>query len=116
MGEDATRATGIVVGGATAPAVVYGRPLRALWPLDPTIRHLNHGAFGAAPRAVLEEQARWRGIIEANPARFFMRVLPDELRRCAGTQFDPGVVDAFCAVLEEDGPARELSDAPVAPA
>lgn len=83
MGEDATRATGTVVGGATAPAVVYGRPLQALWPLDPTIGHLNHGAFGAAPHAVLEEQARWRGIMEENPARFFMRVLPDELRRCA---------------------------------
>ncbi|MCP9485504.1 MAG: diguanylate cyclase [Gaiellaceae bacterium MAG52_C11] len=26
-----------------------------------------------------------------------------ELRRCAGTQFDPGVVEAFCAVLAERG-------------
>jgi len=26
----------------------------------------------------------------------------DELRRCAGTQFDPTVVEAFCAVLSHD--------------
>ena len=25
----------------------------------------------------------------------------EELRRCAGTQFDPQVVDAFCAVVAE---------------
>ena len=28
-----------------------------------------------------------------------------ELRRCAGTQFDPGVVEAFCAVAEESDTA-----------
>jgi hypothetical protein len=32
----------------------------------------------------------------------------DEVRRCAGTQFDPGVVDAFLAVL--DNPAAEHAD------
>jgi HD-GYP domain-containing protein (c-di-GMP phosphodiesterase class II) len=32
----------------------------------------------------------------------------DEVRRCAGTQFDPGVVDAFLAVL--DNPAAEDAD------
>jgi HD-GYP domain-containing protein (c-di-GMP phosphodiesterase class II) len=36
-----------------------------------------------------------------------------ELRRCAGTQFDPTVVDAFCAVVSEHqnltaNPGREL--------
>ena len=30
-----------------------------------------------------------------------------ELKRCAGTQFDPVVVDAFCAVLAEQGPAAK---------
>lgn len=62
---------------------LHGRFLRGLWPLDQTVRHLNHGAFGATPLAVLEEQARWRHAMEENPARFFMRVLPEELRRCA---------------------------------
>ena len=28
-----------------------------------------------------------------------------ELRRCASTQFDPAVVDAFIAELDEGGPA-----------
>ena len=32
-----------------------------------------------------------------------------ELRRCAGSQFDPVVVEAFCAALaESDKPAPEL--------
>jgi diguanylate cyclase (GGDEF)-like protein len=36
-----------------------------------------------------------------------------ELRRCAGTQFDPDVVEAFCAVLDEDdnGAVRQLQAA-----
>ena len=32
-----------------------------------------------------------------------------ELRRCAGTQFDPAVVAAFAAVLAADGRADELT-------
>ncbi|MDX6506969.1 MAG: hypothetical protein QOG06_1613 [Gaiellaceae bacterium] len=39
------------------------------------------------------------------------RVAPDhaveELKRCAGTQFDPGIVDALAAELEEEAPARQ---------
>jgi HD-GYP domain-containing protein (c-di-GMP phosphodiesterase class II) len=27
-----------------------------------------------------------------------------ELRRCAGRQFDPDVVDVFCALVEDDDP------------
>ena len=35
-----------------------------------------------------------------------------ELRRCAGTQFDPAVVEAFCAALaESDEPAPALAGA-----
>ena len=32
-----------------------------------------------------------------------------ELRSCAGTQFHPGVVDAFCALVEE--PSRAAAHA-----
>lgn len=38
--------------------------------LDPDRVHLNHGAFGAFPREVVEEQARWRTAAGRNPHGF----------------------------------------------
>ncbi len=51
-------------------------PLAGHWPLDPDVVFLNHGSFGAAPRAVLDEQARLRRRLEAEPVRFLVRELP----------------------------------------
>ena len=48
---------------------------RRLWPLDPVVTFLNHGSFGACPRAVLEEQARLRDRLEGEPVRFLSREL-----------------------------------------
>lgn len=48
-------------------------PLRERWTLEPGVVFLNHGSFGACPRAVLEEQLAFRARIEAQPVRFFMR-------------------------------------------
>jgi isopenicillin-N epimerase len=41
------------------------------WLLDPEVVFLNHGSFGAAPKAVLEEQSRIRLQIEREPLIFF---------------------------------------------
>ena len=49
----------------------FGRTLRPAWELDPGGTFLNHGSYGAAPRTVLAEQARWRARMEAQPDRFF---------------------------------------------
>ena len=38
--------------------------------LDPEVSYLNHGSFGATPRAVIEEQRRWQTKLEANPMAF----------------------------------------------
>ena len=49
--------------------------VRGMWPLEPSVDHLNHGSFGAVPTAVLEEQQSWRTRMEENPVRFFRRDL-----------------------------------------
>ncbi len=45
------------------------------WTLDPNITYLNHGAFGATPRVVLEKQNEYRAQLEREPVRFFVREL-----------------------------------------
>jgi len=45
------------------------------WALDPDILFLNHGSFGACPRAVLAHQSELRSKLEAEPVRFFLREL-----------------------------------------
>jgi isopenicillin-N epimerase len=55
---------------------------RTDWLLDPRFAFLNHGSFGATPRAVLAEQEAWRRRIEEHPGDFFAH-LPDQLRETA---------------------------------
>jgi isopenicillin-N epimerase len=45
------------------------------WLLDPTITFLNHGSFGAAPKAVLAKQNELRTQLEREPVRFMTREL-----------------------------------------
>ena len=44
--------------------------------LDPTVVFLNHGSFGACPRAVFDEYQRWQSKLERQPVQFLQRELP----------------------------------------
>ena len=46
-------------------------PFAPLWTLDPEVDFLNHGSFGACPRAVLDAQAGQRARMARQPVRFF---------------------------------------------
>lgn len=52
---------------------------RDLWALDPAITYLNHGAFGAAPRPVLEAQDRVRAELESDPTAFYVHTFDRRL-------------------------------------
>ncbi len=58
--------------------------MRDAWQLDDTIHFLNHGSFGATPRAVLEQQRRLRDQLEAEPVRFMVRELEPLLDAARG--------------------------------
>jgi isopenicillin-N epimerase len=90
---------------------VDSAPVKEHWTLDPRVTFLNHGAFGATPRAVLEKQSELRAQIEREPVRFFVRELEpllDEARRALaefigadpnGLAFVPNATAGVNAVL-----------------
>ena len=49
--------------------------MREHWLLDPAITYLNHGSFGATPKAVLAKQDALRAQLEREPVRFMVREL-----------------------------------------
>src|SRR5436309_10844386 len=49
--------------------------LRSEYLLDPEVAFLNHGSFGAAPRAVFERYQAWQRELEREPVDFIMRRL-----------------------------------------
>lgn len=69
---------------------------RRLWCLAPDIVFLNHGSFGACPRAVLELQADLRKRMEAEPVQFLWRRYEERLD--ASRQ----VVAAFLSARPQD--------------
>jgi isopenicillin-N epimerase len=85
--------------------------MKEQWALDPEITYLNHGSFGATPRAVLEKQTELRAQMEREPVRFFVRELEpllDDARRAVaqfvgadeeGFVFVPNATAAVNAVL-----------------
>jgi isopenicillin-N epimerase len=56
-------------------------PDRSIWALDPSLRHLNHGSFGAVLNEVLALQMEWRQRFEADPSRFVYRDLQPAMDR-----------------------------------
>ena len=44
-----------------------------LWLLDPDVAYLNHGSFGACPRAILDYQSELRRELEREPTDFMWR-------------------------------------------
>ncbi|MFC9954932.1 aminotransferase class V-fold PLP-dependent enzyme, partial [Streptomyces prasinus] len=48
-----------------------GRPALHAWSLDPALRHLNHGSFGAVPLVAQEHQQRVREEMESAPVVWF---------------------------------------------
>ena len=97
-------------------------PLAERWALDPGMVFLNHGSFGACPRAVLAAQQALRGELEANPVAFLGRQLDDRLaaaRVAVGSfvgadpddlAFVPNATAGIATVLRsaEIGPGDEL--------
>lgn len=55
--------------------------IKDLFDLDPSVLHLNPGAFGVVPREVRAAQRAWSDRIEANAVRFFRLECHDELAR-----------------------------------
>ncbi len=49
--------------------------LAECWVLEPSVIFLNHGSFGACPRAVLQAQQAVRDRMEGDPVHFFKREL-----------------------------------------
>src|ERR1043166_2398906 len=60
-----------------------GHEALAQFQLAPGLVHLNHGSYGAVPKAVQAEQDRWRVLIESDATGFFQDVYPIEMRRMA---------------------------------
>src|SRR5262245_24254461 len=103
-------------------SIVHPAAKPSLWLLDPKIKFLNHGSFGACPRAVLQFQSELRTRMEKQPIRFLVRDLEPlldraraELARFVGAKphdlvFVPNATTGINAVLHslEFGRGDEL--------
>jgi isopenicillin-N epimerase len=58
------------------------------WDLDPDFLTVNHGSFGATPRAVREVQRTWQDRMEHQPSRFMSTELGPAIRHAAGVLAD----------------------------
>ncbi|GGJ44422.1 aminotransferase class V-fold PLP-dependent enzyme [Streptomyces brasiliensis] len=61
-----------------------GRPAVQAWSLDPALKHLNHGSFGAVPLVAQERQETLRAEMERSPVVWF----PALSQRIAATRVE----------------------------
>ena len=64
-------------------SIAFGRAALPLFALDSDAIFLNHGSFGAPPRAVLDAQGAIRARLEAQPVAFFVEEYPAAVRAAA---------------------------------
>ncbi|MFD7709734.1 aminotransferase class V-fold PLP-dependent enzyme [Streptomyces sp. NPDC059785] len=88
---------GTGTGTATAPRPLLlpdGRPAAEAWSLDPAMRHLNHGSFGAVPVVAQERQNRLRAEMDRSPVVWFpalpQRIADTRADIAAFLRVDPG--------------------------
>lgn len=77
----------------TQPSTMRDQTMRARWSLHPDVHFLNHGSFGACPRAVQAEQQRLRDELEREPVAFFLEASPlylEKARTAAAAFFRTG--------------------------
>lgn len=72
-----------------------GRPAAGAWSLDPAMKHLNHGSFGAVPLVAQERQSRLRAEMDRSPVVWF----PALPHRIAATRVE---LAAFLRVAPDD--------------
>jgi isopenicillin-N epimerase len=90
--------------------------------LDPSVVHLNHGSYGACPRAVLDQQARLRARVEAATMRYFVCEWQGDLDRARaavasfvgadpeGLVFTPNTTTGVSTVLASIAPELRPGD------
>ena len=92
----AARVVGPDVIAAPRPLLLAdGRPTDRAWSLDPAMRHLNHGSFGAVPLVAQERQKQLRAEMERSPVVWF----PALPQRIADTRVE---VAGFLRVAADD--------------
>jgi isopenicillin-N epimerase len=71
------------------PPASLGTDVISEWALDPSIDFLNHGCFGARPKAVCRARAEWQARLEARPIELLERQRSDllEVAKAAAGEF-----------------------------
>ena len=86
-------------------------PRADLWTLDPAVDYLNHGSFGACPKAILDKQSELRARLEKEPMDFLVRALPGllaEARAALGAFVALGMRKTFVKKMWNRNPETRI--------